>query len=86
MNTVIFGQIVPGKTQCGKTSAADEGFLFIYSNEKFIYKSPDEQSKICTHLAEFSGTFRGVSDPRGDLLHPLRHLACELCAVPLWTT
>ena len=68
-----------------ENGATDEGFVFIFSNEKFIYKSPDKQSKISIHLAEFYGTFKSVSDPRGDLLHPLHHPMRELCAVPLWT-
>ena len=37
MNTVIFGH-VPNKTQCGKTGAANEGFIISLENDIFTRK------------------------------------------------
>ena len=53
MNIVNFWTIVPGKTQCGKSGATDEGFVFIFRNGKYIYKSLMSREKLANTWLNF---------------------------------
>ena len=48
--TQIFWTIVPGKTQCGKTSVADEGFYYSSANllVQFTINSDEENFPMKT--------------------------------------
>ena len=75
----------PWKNPMWENRCSKWGFYIYLQKWKVHLQESDEQRKISKHLAEFSGPPRQFSDPRGDLLHPLRHPAWMLCAVPLWT-